>query len=723
MEDKKLRLSDVNNGESCLIVKVNGYGGFRHRIMEMGFIKGKNVTVVKNAPFQDPIEYNLLGSHISLRRSEAELIEVVRIDENGDKNMDNFATTTTDNDWHHIVQTQSKIINVALVGNPNSGKTSLFNRATGQHEKVGNYGGVTIDAKAGVFKHKGYTINLIDLPGTYSITEYTPEELFVRKYISESHPDIVLNVLDTSNLERNMYLTTQLIDMNVRIVACLNMYDELKRNGAELDYQQLGEMMGIPFVPTTASKGIGIEQLLDTIIAVFEDKEGFSYHIHINYGRIIEDAIRKIKLIINENKEIVDNFSRRYLAIKLLENDKTTFEMFEKAPNFDRLRNCVEKEIADIEKEYKEDTHDVITNLKYGFIRGALKETLKEDVKEKHRLSNAIDEVLTHKYLGFPFLLVFLWVMFQATFTIGSYPMDWIDAGFSATGGWLQSVMADGWFKDLLVDGIVAGVGGVVIFLPNILILFFFISLMEDTGYMARTAFIMDKLMHKIGLHGKSFIPMLMGFGCNVPAVMATRTLENRKDRILTMLIIPFMSCSARLPVYVLLVSAFFPKNQGLVLMSIYIVGIIVAIMVALLMKNTLFAKKSQPFVMELPPYRMPTMRNTIIHMWNKSAQYLQKMGTVILLAAILIWALCYFPKTTDNTAKFQAQKEQVAADTSLDEIQQQAALAHLDVLQQSDQMENSYIGRIGHTIAPVLKPMGFDWKMGVSIVTGLAAK
>ena len=695
MKNHFLRLSDIPTGEACVIVKVHGHGSFRNRIVEMGFVKGEKVTVIKNAPLRDPIEYKIMDGHLSLRRSEAELIEVMNLTGLTGEDMKDsgYNGTFQDEAAAEVLREKTNTIEIALVGNPNCGKTSFFNRATGLREHVGNYSGVTVDAKEAVFKHKGYTIHLIDLPGTYSITEYTPEELFVRTYITEHHPDIVLNVVDASNLERNLFLTTQLIDMNIRVVMALNMYDELGKEGAALDYHYLGHLLGFPIVPTTASQGEGIDEVLDKIIEVFEDKNDTSRHIHINYGTEIEHAIDRVKAVIVPNKDITDRFAPRYLAIKMLEGDRIIREVLAVAANYQEIEEVTRRDVLRLEKEYKEDTRTIITNAKYGFIRGALKETYTVGDKDKRQLTSAIDTVLTHHWFGFPVLLLFMWVMFQATFSLGSYPMEWIQEGVDALGSWVAGVMAPGPLTDLIVDGVIAGVGGVIVFLPNILILFFFISLMEDTGYMARAAFIMDKLMHKIGLHGKSFIPLLIGVGCNVPAIMATRTLENQRERLLTMLIIPFMSCSARLPVYILMVSAFFPVNQGLILLSIYVIGVGLAILTALLLKKLLFQKISDPFVMELPPYRMPTMRNTLLHMWNKAGQYLKKMGTVILFASVLIWALGYYPR-------------------------------HAEYAKQSpEQMENSYIGRVGKAIEPVIKPLGFDWKMGVSIITGLAAK
>ena len=690
MENTYLKLSDMPTGGECVVVKVHGHGSFRNRIVEMGFVRGVRVKVVKNAPLHDPIEYELMNTHISLRRSESELIEVVGYAVESEAG---FNGTFTEEEFAKQVAEKSKTINIALVGNPNCGKTSFFNRATGLREKVGNYSGVTVDAKKGVFHHKGYTINLVDLPGTYSITEYTPEEIYVREYVTGTHPDMVLNVVDATNLERNLFLTTQLIDMNIRVIMALNMFDELTRGGDTLDYDQLGRLLGIPIIPTTASKGIGVEEVLDKIIEVFEDRAEESRHVHINYGQDIEAAITRIKETVLPNREATDAYTPRYIAIKLLEDDRLMKEYLQRVPNYPQIEETARRERQSLERAYKEDVGTIIINAKYGFVRGALKETFHAGEKEKRQLSTAIDTLLTHRWLGFPFLIVFMWVMFEATFTLGAYPQEWIEAGVGALGEWVASVVPEGPLNDLLVDGIISGVGGVIVFLPNILILFFFISLMEDTGYMARAAFMLDRLMHKIGLHGKSFIPLLIGFGCSVPAIMATRTLESRRDRIVTMLITPFMSCSARLPVYILLVSAFFPNRQGLVLLSIYFVGILLAILTSLLLKKTLFAQTSEPFVMELPPYRMPTARNTLIHMWGKSVQYLKKMGTIILFASILIWALGYFPV-----------ERSVSADAA-------------------EHMEESYIGQIGKAIEPAIAPLGFDWKMGVSIITGVAAK
>ena len=721
-EIKRKTLADIPEKQECVIVKVNGHGGFRHRVMEMGFVKGKRITVLKNAPLQDPIEYKIMRSHVSLRRTEASHIEVVETGTPLDEYED-FNGTFSEEVQRKITQ-RTKTITVALVGNPNCGKTSFFNHATGLREHVGNYSGVTVSSKVGTFYRNGYTINLVDLPGTYSITEYSPEELYVREYISEQHPDVILNIVDASNLERNLFLTTQLIDMNIRMVMALNMYDELQTSGSQLDATQLENMLGFPCAPTNSRTGKGIDHVLDHIISVYEEQDKVSKHIHINYGKELEGAIAKIKPLLTDHKDVAVDFPYRYVIIKLLENDSVTYKQLEKTiGDISQIREMVENCRKEIEKEYHEDAVSVITNAKYGFVRGALKETLKEEKKENEQLAYAIDVVLTNKWLGFPVLILFLLIMFEATFALGSYPQEWIENGVSWLGELCRNFLGEGILSDLIVDGIIAGVGGVIVFLPQILILFFFISMLEDTGYMARAAFIMDKLMHRIGLHGKSFIPLLTGFGCGVPAIMATRTLENPKDRIITMLAIPFMSCSARLPVYLLFVSAFFEKNQALILLSIYLIGIIIAILTALIIKKTKFQNDSSPFVMELPPYRIPTARNILIHMWEKAVQYLKKMGTVILVASIIIWALCYFPKSNEKTVAIDQQIEQVEQTASLSEDEKEAQIAHLEVEKAYEQSSNSYIGKIGQAIHPIFQPLGFDWQMGVSLLSGAAAK
>jgi len=732
MQIKTTVLADLEPGQEGMISKLMGHGSFRRRLTEMGFIKGKKIKVIKKAPLQDPIEYEIMGYKVSLRHSEAKLVEVVLLDEaqewlNNRKFEGTFrdekeASEPKEEILKHSLLGKEKIIEVALVGNPNSGKTTLFNYASGAHERVGNYAGVTVDSKEAILKKNGYVFKIVDLPGTYSINEYTPEELFVRNHLTEKMPDVVINVVDASNLERNLFLTTQLIDMDIKVVMALNMFDELEKKGIQFDYKAFGKMLGIPIVPTIASKGKGIDELFKKVIEVHEDADPISRHIHINYGTNIEKAIKEIQDVIWKEPAITDKYSSRYLAIKLLEGDKTTMSQLEKYNHYKEILKTAEREKQELEKEYGETAETVINEAKYGFIDGALKETLKLPKKNRRETTRELDDLLTHKIWGYPIFLFFMWLMFEATFKLGNYPMEWIDNGITLLGNWVENVIPEGALRDLIVQGIIGGVGGVIIFLPNIMILFFFISIMEDTGYMARASFIMDKLMHKIGLHGKSFVPLVMGFGCNVPAIMATRTLKNRKDRILTMIIIPFMSCSARLPVYLLLISAIFHKHQGLILFSLYLIGIMVAVITALLVKKIAFKKEEAPFVMELPPYRIPTLKNTTLHMWGKSKEYLKKIGNVILLVSIIIWAMGYFPHNSSISEHYNTQIAKVQQ-LPLDKEEKETKISTLETAKNSALQEQSYLGQLGHFIQPVIYPLGFDWEMGVSLLAGLSAK
>ena len=723
-----MKLSELTNGKEGVIVKVKGHGAFRKRILEMGFVKGKKVKVIKNAPLKDPIEYQILEYKISLRRSEAELIEVVTKDEAKELAPLEYHGTFGDDLLKQSATHKHKTINIALVGNPNCGKTTIFNFASGAKEHVGNYSGVTVDSKLATFQHKGFKFNIIDLPGTYSISAYTPEETYVREYILGETPDIVVNVVDSSNIERNLFLTTQLIDLDVKVVVALNMFDELERKGDQFNYTKLGKMLGIPFIPTVGSKGKGLDDLFNKLIDVYEDKEPIVRHIHINYGDLIENAIKKIQPHLRvQSGDLKNRMSPRYIAVRALEKDNQLMDFLSKKEIYKDLIVEIENQINKIEKRTGEDTETLITDAKFGFVAGALKETLEEKPRTRRRKTELIDNILTHKYLGFPFFIFFMWVMFLATFRLGEYPMNWIDVGVAALSDLLTNIMPEGSFKHLLVDGIIGGVGGVIIFLPNILILFLFISFMEDTGYMARAAFIMDRIMHKMGLHGKSFIPLVMGFGCNVPAIMATRTIENRNNRILTMLINPFMSCSARLPVYILIIGAFFPDNAGTILFAMYGGGILIAVIMARLFKRFLFKHDDVPFVMELPPYRVPTIRNTLRHMWHKGYQYLKKMGGIILVASVIIWFLGYFPQNKEIAKKYDTQIEQLQAgmdsSTALEKEVLQKNIDSLHIEKLSKQQEETYIGHLGQIIEPVIKPLGFDWKMGVSLITGIAAK
>ena len=767
-----MKLSDIEIGGRAVIVKVAGHGGFRRRIVEMGFIKGKVVEVLNRAPLGDPIEYSVMGYNVSLRQSEAERIEVISVAEaeeivkrNKEQgigsreqgagndthllNLNSGVVTITEDEIRQVALDRRREIQVALVGNPNAGKTSLFNVISGAHEKVGNYSGVTVDAKEVTFDYKGYHIRLVDLPGTYSLSAYSPEERYVRNQIVKERPDVVINVVDAGNLERNLFLTTQLIDMNVRMVIALNMYDELEAKGDVFDYDTLSAMIGVPMIPTVSPKMRGIYELFDTVIKVYESvdyvdadgnlvakaegdelldkhyhdlrlphkhasKDKGSHtnlilpdavnqrirHIHIHYGPMIESAIRRVKTVLQECDIQLDDYTPRYVAIKLIEGDEEIMQSIDyrlqitdyRLNGLYRLLDEIREEIKD---EFKDTAENVINDAKYGFIAGALKETYVARVKEDSKTTtDKIDNVVTSKWLGYPIFLLALFITFNATFFVGAYPMEWIDAGVALVADWVRNVMPKGMLSDLLVDGIISGVGGVLVFLPNILILYFFISLMESSGYMARAAFIMDKLMHHIGLHGRSFIPLFMGFGCNVPAIMATRTIENRNARMITILIIPLMSCSARLPIFLLLAGTFFPQKAGIALFSMYMIGVALAALMAIVFRKVFFNKEETPFVMELPPYRMPSVKTMLRDTWEKGVQYLRKIGTTILVGSIIIWALSYFGpdyklQSTDNRVE----------------------------------MENSYLGQIGKAVQPVLAPLGFDWKTSVALVTGVTAK
>lgn len=737
-----MRLSELQTGEKGVIIKVMGHGGFRRRIIEMGFIKGKTVEVLLNAPLKDPIKYKIMGYEISLRRQEAAMIEVMSEEEARESMQETHFHDPIAEDipvseakLKEIASGKRRTINVALVGNPNCGKTSLFNVASGSHEHVGNYSGVTVDAKEGHFDFQGYHFRLVDLPGTYSLSAYSPEELYVRKHIIDETPDVIINVVDAGNLERNLYLTAQLIDMNVRMVVALNMYDALLHSGNTLDHKKLGQLFGVPIVPTVSRTGKGIDNLFHVIIGLYEgadfigqkeeiqdeamreyrewhdkyvpdhkygshdeethDFDGKSYirHIHINHGPELERSIDAVKEVICKNENIRYKYSTRFLAIKLLENDKDIEQrVISTLPNGEEVIRVRDKEAERIRLSMNEDSEQAITDAKYGFITGALKETYTEKNQNTEMFTRIVDSIVTHKIWGFPIFFVFLYLMFECTFVFGEYPKGWIEWLVEQIASLAETFMPAGPLKDLIVDGIIGGVGGVIVFLPNILLLYIFISFMEDSGYMARAAFIMDKIMHKMGLHGKSFIPLIMGFGCNVPAIMASRIIESRKSRLVTILINPLISCSARLPIYLVMIGAFFPSKASLVLLSIYVTGILLAVLMARIFSRFIVRGDDAPFVMELPPYRMPTAKSVLRHTWEKGAQYLKKMGGIIMIASVIIWFLGYYPNhdTYSTTA---------------------------------EQQENSYIGQIGKAIEPVIEPLGFDWKMGIGILSGIGAK
>ncbi len=718
-----MKLADLKPGQTGVITKILGHGAFRKRVMEMGFVRGREVTVVLNAPLQDPVKYSLMDYEVSLRRAEAELLEVEPLEEwvkHEDKQL--HIHPLDNSDVEDSLVRKDRIINVALVGNPNCGKTSMFNIVSGSHEHVGNYAGVTVGAKEGSMQYKGYKFNIVDLPGTYSLSAYSPEELYVMRYLREETPDVIVNVVVASNLERNLFLTTELIDMNRSMVIALNMYDELERSHAVLQYDQLGKMLGVPIIPTKASTGWGIDKLLDTVIQVYELKNPDTRHIHIKMRPEVEQGVSALNDILKSDSTIIQKFSPRYLAIKMLERDPEVEHMLRDTPNYKKYSEIRDRENERIEKELGDDANSVIASEKYGFIQGALAETLKNGEKQEEHSTKIIDAFVTNKLFGFPIFLLVMWLMFWATFQIGSYPMEWIEMLVSWISTKIGIYMSPGPLKDLLLDGIIGGVGGVIVFLPNILILYAFISFMEDSGYMARVAFIMDKLMHKMGLHGKSFIPLVMGFGCNVPAIMSTRIIESKSSRLITILINPFISCSARIPIYILLAGAFFPQYGAWVFTGLYALGIIVAVVTAKLLRKFWFKEDETPFVMELPPYRMPTMKATLRNMWAKAKQYINKMGGLILVASIIIWALSYFPRFTYDEIPEEYVKTTVAdlPSSTVDRYDEEKIQ---ELVLNSYQQENSILGHIGKFCEPVMSPLEFNWKVCCSLLAGCAAK
>ena len=721
-----MKLVDLQPGETGVITKILGHGAFRKRVMEMGFVRGREVKCMLNAPLMDPVKYALMNYEVSLRRNEASMIEIMPLEEWKHHEVDaekaeRKATAMHDEDSSHAVR-HDKIINVALLGNPNCGKTSLFNIVSGANEHVGNYAGVTVDAKSGHINYKGYRINVVDLPGTYSLSAYSPEEQYVIRYLREETPDVMVNVIVASNLERNLYLTTELIDMNRPMVIALNMYDELEKSGAKLHYHELGAMLGVPIVPTVASCGKGVKELLDTVISVYEMKHPDTRHIHVKMSPEIEAGVDVLRADLKADSQVPLHFATRYLAIKLLEGDPEAESQISSTPQAGKLIADRDRVAAEIKDKLNEDVQTAIAANKYGFIQGALAETLKGSFVHEEKMTRMIDTLVTNRLFGFPLFFIVMFFTFWCTFQLGSYPMEWIESLVSWISRLLNEHLPEGPVKDLLIDGVIGGVGGVIVFLPNILILYFFISFMEDSGYMARVAFIMDKLMHKMGLHGKSFIPLVTGFGCNVPAIMSTRIIESHSSRLITILILPFMSCSARIPIYVLLAGAFFPSHAAIVFFGLYVLGIVVAVLTAKMLRRFWFKEDETPFVMELPPYRVPTIKSVVRSMWSKAKQYLQKMGGLILVASIIIWALSYFPR--------YELKDVPAAyfDTAMTEMMASGSEEHApeetdQLILHAYQQENSILGHIGKFCEPMVRPMELGWQSCVSLIAGMAAK
>ena len=691
-----MRLSELKTGESAVVVKVLGYGGFRRRIIEMGFVRGQSVSVILDAPLKDPIEYHIMGYDISLRRKEAEMIEVMTLEEAERLTSSAEDIVVGDADiFERALSSQQHTISVGLVGNPNAGKTSLFNTLCGRSEHVGNYSGVTVDAKRGTLSHRGYTIEITDLPGTYALSAYSPEEKYVRRHIIENTPDIIINTVVASNLERNLYLTTELIDINPKMVIALNMYDELEASGAKFDHEALARMIGVPIVPVVAPSRRGIDELLDTIIAIHEGKHQLERHVHIGLGQLIEENLEELNADMRLHRdELPAHFPPRYFALKLIEGDSDVQTMLEALPHFSRWSAMAERARKDIEEGMDVDIETAIAERKYGFVSGALKETYSSEGVKRNTLSDKLDEIVTHRVWGYPIFFAIMWFMFYCTFTLGAYPQDWIDMGVNWLYDKVYGMMGAGALRDMLTDGVISGVGSVLIFLPNIMILYLFISFLEDSGYLARAAFIMDKIMHRMGVHGKSFIPMVMGFGCNVPAIMACRTIECRTSRLITILVVPFMSCSARLPIYMMIVGIFFPEHAGTTLFLLYVLGMLMAVASARLMRRFMFREQEAPFVMELSPYRLPTVRTTVRHMWSKCTQYVKKMGGLILIASIVVWLLSYYPRPAQDTPDAELYT-----------------------------YEMSYMGKIGKVCEPVFRPMELGWQASVAILSGIPAK
>lgn len=612
------------------------------------------------------------------------------------------------------VAVEKKTIKVGLCGNPNAGKTSIFNALTGSRQHVGNYAGVTVESKEGTVNFGGYEIKVVDLPGTYSLTAYTIEEIVARDFILRE-PDVVINIVDSTNLDRNLYLTTQLIELGAKAVIALNMNDEAEHKGIMIDKKKLGELLGMPVVPTVGTRGKGMKELLQEVVNIFENKAPIVRHLHISYGNEVEEELKKVQTEIRKDSSLADGrLSTRWLSVKLLEGDNEIIkEISATSTNKETILKQVKQSQAHLEGHFNDDCEIIIADRRYGFIKGLLLEVYSHRNNEKLTVSDRIDKILTNRVLGIPILLGLLWLMFQATYTLGAYPQNWINSGVGLLSHFVSGVIPAGLIRDLLVDGIIGGVGGVLAFLPNIMLLFLFISFFEDTGYLARAAFIMDRVMHTLGLHGKSFIPMIMAFGCNVPGIMATRTLENKTDRMLTILINPLISCSARLPLYVLLAGVFFGKGAGNVIFAVYLTGIVLAILIGQIFRKTLFKGEAAPFVMELPPYRLPLLKSVIIHMWEKGSIFLQKVGGIILAASIIIWFISAFPRNIEYSKDYS----KLIASANASQVDA------IRVEQQNEKLSKSYAGRMGKFIEPVIRPLGFDWKGGIALITGVAAK
>lgn len=592
----------------------------------------------------------------------------------------------------NLTRVKTREIVMALAGNPNSGKTALFNSLTGARQHVGNWPGVTVEKKEGSFVSDGVSIKAVDLPGTYSLGAYSEDEVVARDYIIFEKPDVVVNIIDSTNLERNLYLTSQLLEMGVNVIIALNMYDEAMSKKIEIDMGRLSQLLDVSVLPTVAVKSRGLAELVAQVIKTPEEKS--REPLRINYGKDAEEVIGNMQDVIKKDAELSADFNARWLAIKFLEGDRTIRRVAEQYSSFACLEKLRLNSVNRLEGIWGDDIESVFAEKRYGFIGGVVKEAVRRHIsaEEKQSVSDKIDRVVTNRYLGIPIFLLAMWGIFQFTFTLGNPVADWMGAILRWLGaivkGWVQAAGAPDLLNSLIVDGIIGGVGSVIVFMPNIFLLFFAISLLEDSGYMARAAYITDRFMHTLGLHGKSFIPMIVGFGCNVPGILATRTLENKRDRLVTILINPLMSCSARLPVYILFTGAFFAAKQGLVIFSLYLLGIILAIGMGFIFKKLVFKGETSHFVMELPPYRIPTLKSTFIHMWDRGSSFIRKAGTIIVAVVVLVWVLSSLPAGVDYAGR------------------------------------DSLLGHLGALIAPVFKPAGFGtWEAAVALLFGIVAK
>jgi ferrous iron transport protein B len=657
--------------------------------------------------------------------------------------------------------------NIAVAGNPNCGKTTIFNALTGARQRVGNWPGVTVEKKSGHYNYSDITFDVIDLPGTYSLAAFSAEETVVRQYLEQDEAQVVVNIIDASNLERNLFLTTQLIELGKPLVIVLNMMDMAEEKGLKIDADTLATLLGAPVVPVVGRTGEGIDILKEKILRVSTEISMKSRAIDINYPRDIELEIEKLTKLVLSND--VSQKHSRWTSIKLLESDKQTRDEVRLYTNGTAILDQAKLAIDRIEVLFKDTGRAVISHARYGFIQGALRECVVESVVDSADYSRQIDRVITNRWLGLPIFGLFMWLMFKLTYDLGSIPMDWIDSGLAALMNFISGLVPESMFASLLVDGVIGGVGAIAVFLPNIFILFFIIALLEDSGYMARVAFIMDRVMHNIGLHGKAFIPMIMGFGCNVPAIMGTRILESRRDRILTVLINPFMSCSARLPVYVLVAGAFFPDNAATVIFSMYVLGIVAAIGSGKLFSRTILKGMSRPFVLELPPYQRPTLRSLILHTWERGYLFIQKMGTVILIGSIIVWVLGYFPRDVQTERDYQKEREVLVENYDYEfmhlgskfkqSVQKDRREYHSEMVEYEssasyqelylqfqrlqdelknketqelnrlrqqeigDITEQKWIGRLGKIFEPIVAPLGFTWRESVALITGFVAK